>query len=62
MTGSGKTGFAVTLLEEVGLAGIPVMALDPKGDLGNLAQRFPELAPEQFAPWVARRGRRRGRR
>jgi hypothetical protein len=52
MTGSGKTGFAVTLLEEVGLAGIPVLAIDPKGDLGNLALRFPELAPEQFAPWV----------
>ena len=53
MTGSGKTGFAVTLLEEVGLAGIPVLAIDPKGDLGNLALRFPELAPEQFAPWAA---------
>ena len=53
MTGSGKTGFAVTLLEEVGLAGIPVLAIDPKGDLGNLALRFPDLAPGQFAPWLA---------
>lgn len=53
MTGSGKTGFAVTLLEELGLTGIPVLAIDPKGDLGNLALRFPDLAAEQFAPWVA---------
>jgi DNA helicase HerA-like ATPase len=53
MTGSGTTGFAVTLLEEVLLAGVPVIAIDPKGDLGNLALRFPDLAPEQFAPWVS---------
>ncbi|MBW3604099.1 MAG: DUF853 family protein [Actinobacteria bacterium] len=53
MTGSGKTGFAITLLEEVLLAGIPVLAIDPKGDLGNLALRLPELSGEQFAPWVA---------
>ncbi|CAN5899536.1 ATP-binding protein [soil metagenome] len=52
MTGSGKTGFAITLLEEVLLAGIPVLAIDPKGDLGNLALRFPDLSAEQFAPWV----------
>jgi hypothetical protein len=52
MTGSGKTGFAITLLEEVLLAGVPVLAIDPKGDLGNLALRFPDLAGEDFAPWV----------
>ena len=52
MTGSGKTGFAITLLEEVLLAGVPVIAIDPKGDLGNLALRFPDLAGEDFAPWV----------
>ena len=53
MTGSGKTGFAVTLLEEVLLAGVPVLAIDPKGDLGNLALRFPDLAARDFAPWVS---------
>lgn len=53
MTGSGKTGFAITLLEELLLAGIPVLAIDPKGDLGNLALRFPALSAAQFAPWIA---------
>lgn len=52
MTGSGKTGLAVVLLEEALLAGIPVLILDPKGDMGNLALTFPDLAPESFRPWV----------
>jgi hypothetical protein len=52
MTGSGKTGLAVVLLEEALLAGIPVLVLDPKGDMGNLALTFPDLAPESFRPWV----------
>jgi hypothetical protein len=52
MTGSGKTGLGVVLLEEALLAGIPVLALDPKGDLGNLALVFPDLAAESFRPWV----------
>ena len=52
MTGSGKTGLAVVLLEEALLAGIPVLVLDPKGDMGNLALVFPDLAPASFRPWV----------
>jgi hypothetical protein len=52
MTGSGKTGLAVALLEEAAIDGIPVLAIDPKGDLGNLLLTFPELRPSDFAPWV----------
>jgi hypothetical protein len=52
MTGSGKTGLCVCLLEEALIDGIPVIAIDPKGDLGNLLLNFPELKPEQFRPWV----------
>ena len=52
MTGSGKTGLAIDLLEEALLHGVPALLLDPKGDLTNLALTFPELRPDQFAPWV----------
>ena len=52
MTGSGKTGLGVGLLEEAALDGIPVIAIDPKGDLGNLALQFPNLSAEDFRPWV----------
>jgi len=52
MTGSGKTGLSITLLEELVLAGVPILALDPKGDLSNLALLFPEFRPADFAPWV----------
>jgi hypothetical protein len=52
MTGSGKTGLGVVLLEEVLSAGIPALILDPNGDMGNLALRFPDLAAEDFKPWV----------
>lgn len=52
MTGSGKTGLGVVLLEEVLKAGIPALILDPKGDMGNLALSFPDLAARDFAPWV----------
>jgi hypothetical protein len=52
MTGSGKTGLAIVMLEEALLAGIPVLVLDPKGDMTNLALTFPDLSPEQFRPWV----------
>jgi hypothetical protein len=52
MTGSGKTGLGVVLLEEALLAGIPVLAIDPKGDLGNLCLTFPDLAPADFEPWM----------
>jgi hypothetical protein len=52
MTGSGKTGLGVALLEEAAIDGIPVIAIDPKGDLGNLLLSFPELRPADFVPWV----------
>lgn len=52
MTGSGKTGLCVSLLEEAAIDGIPAICIDPKGDLGNLLLAFPELAPEDFEPWV----------
>lgn len=56
MTGSGKTGLAVSLIEETLAAGIPVLAIDPKGDLTNLLLTFPALAPEDFAPWIPEGG------
>jgi hypothetical protein len=52
MTGSGKTGLCLSLLEEAAIDGIPAIAIDPKGDIANLALTFPELRPEDFAPWV----------
>ncbi len=52
MTGSGKTGLAVDLIEETLLAGIPCLVLDPKGDMGNLLLTFPELDAQSFRPWV----------
>ncbi|RMH22562.1 MAG: DUF87 domain-containing protein [Acidobacteria bacterium] len=52
MTGSGKTGLCVTLLEEAALDGVPALVVDPKGDLGNLLLTFPELSPEDFRPWI----------
>jgi len=52
MTGSGKTGLCVVLLEELARAGVPVIAIDPKGDLGNLGLLFGSLSPDEFAPWV----------
>ncbi len=52
MTGSGKTGLCLALIEEALLDGIPVLLIDPKGDLPNLCLTFPELRPEDFAPWV----------
>src|SRR4029434_9396774 len=61
MTGSGKTGLCLALLEEAAIDGIPAIAIDPKGDLGNLLLAFPELRPGDFEPWIdpdeaARRG------
>ncbi|MBA3346993.1 MAG: ATP-binding protein, partial [Actinobacteria bacterium] len=52
MTGSGKTGLGIVLLEEALSAGVPVLALDPKGDLGNLLLTFPDLSPASFEPWI----------
>ena len=52
MTGSGKTGLCITLLEEAALQGIPALIIDPKGDLTNLLLHFPNLAPQDFQPWI----------
>ena len=52
MTGSGKTGLGVGLIEEAALDHIPVIAIDPKGDMGNLLLTFPNLKPADFEPWV----------
>ncbi len=50
MTGSGKTGLCIGLLEEAALDGIPALMIDPKGDLTNLLLHFPDLRPEDFQP------------
>ncbi len=52
MTGSGKTGLCLSLIEEAAIDGIPVLAIDPKGDLGNLLLAFPELRASDFEPWL----------
>src|SRR5579862_6657935 len=52
MTGSGKTGLCLALLEEAAIDGIPAIAIDPKGDLGNLLLTFPDLAASDFRPWI----------
>jgi hypothetical protein len=52
MTGSGKTGLCVDILEEAALAGIPALLVDPKGDITNLLLHFPNLMPEDFQPWI----------
>jgi hypothetical protein len=52
MTGSGKTGLGLGLLEEALVDNIPVIAIDPKGDLCNLLLSFPDLSPAEFKPWV----------
>jgi hypothetical protein len=52
MTGSGKTGLGIGLLEEAALDHVPVIAIDPKGDMGNLLLTFPELAADDFRPWI----------
>jgi hypothetical protein len=52
MTGSGKTGLGVILLEEALLSGIPALIIDPKGDMGNLLLNFPNFRPEDFRPWI----------
>jgi hypothetical protein len=62
MTGSGKTGLGVALLEEAAIDGIPSIVIDPKGDMGNLLLTFPDLKPASFEPWIdegdaARKGR-----
>ncbi len=52
MTGSGKTGLGVVIIEEVLSAGLPALLIDPKGDLTNLCLTFPDLAPASFRPWI----------
>jgi hypothetical protein len=52
MTGSGKTGLCINLLEEAAIDGIPCIIIDPKGDLTNLLLQFPELSPADFVRWL----------
>src|SRR5687767_8490974 len=52
MTGSGKTGLLISLIEEAAIDRIPALVIDPKGDLANLLLTFPELRPADFAPWI----------
>ncbi len=62
MTGSGKTGLGISLIEEAAIDGVPVIVVDPKGDLTNLLLTFPDLRPEDFQPWVSEdEARRAGR-
>jgi hypothetical protein len=62
MTGSGKTGLCLALIEEAAIDGVPALIIDPKGDISNLLLTFPNLAPEDFLPWVNEEdGRRAGR-
>ena len=53
MTGSGKTGLGIAAIEEAAIDGVPVIVIDPKGDLTNLLLTFPNLRPDDFAPWVS---------
>ncbi len=52
MTGSGKTGLCISLLEEAAIDNIPSIIIDPKGDLSNLLLTFPNLSPHEFLPWI----------
>src|SRR5215217_5973649 len=52
MTGSGKTGLGIVLVEEALSGGLPALLIDPKGDLTNLCLTFPDLAPASFRPWI----------
>src|SRR6476469_8489515 len=52
MTGSGKTGLCIGLLEEAAIDGVPSIIIDPKGDLSNLLLTFPRLNAEAFEPWI----------
>ena len=52
MTGSGKTGLCIALLEEAAIDGVPALIIDPKGDLGNLLLTFPALRAADFLPWI----------
>jgi len=52
MTGSGKTGLCLNILEEAALAHIPALMIDPKGDITNALLHFPDLLPQDFQPWI----------
>jgi len=52
MTGSGKTGLCIALLEEAAIDGVPALVIDPKGDISNLLLTFPDLSPGDFLPWI----------
>ncbi len=52
MTGSGKTGLCIDLLEEAAIDSVPAILIDPKGDLTNMLLTFPDLRPEDFRPWI----------
>ena len=52
MTGSGKTGLCLNIVEEAAIDGVPVIAIDPKGDLANLLLTFPGLSADEFGPWI----------
>ena len=62
MTGSGKTGLCLDLLEEAALNNVPAIMIDPKGDITNALMHFPDLAPADFQPWInANEARREGK-
>ncbi len=62
MTGSGKTGLSIDLMEEAALNGLPALMIDPKGDITNTLLHFPDLLPEDFQPWInADQARREGK-
>lgn len=52
MTGSGKTGLCLAMMEEAAIDGVPVLVVDPKGDISNLLLTFPELSAASFLPWI----------
>ena len=52
MTGSGKTGLCLCLLEEAAIDHVPAIVIDPKGDMTNLLLTFPELRAQDFRPWI----------
>ena len=60
MTGSGKTGLGIDILEEAAIDNIPIIAIDPKGDIGNLSLSFENLEPKDFEPWVSEEAQNRG--
>ncbi|MFT5129515.1 MAG: DNA helicase HerA-like ATPase [Rhodothermales bacterium] len=52
MTGSGKTGLCISLLEEAMMDNVPAIVIDPKGDIANLMLTFPQLDADEFEPWI----------